>query len=670
MKLHRLLIVGVSVLTLSGVVSTQGNNTAEARLRAAMDKETVDGDLNAAVDGYKQVISQSGASRAVVAQALLRLGMTYEKQGSVEARKSYERIEHEFGDQPVVVRQATARLAAGAAAAKGPTLRQICAGDCNGAISRDGRWLLSARNGGLALRELDSTREARQVVLAPATGTVCCYGFSPDGRRIAYTLRLPGQGTSQVVVVNADGNNSRTVYQGGSFETWSSDGKRIIVTGGPSTRLLWVTVANGATQPIPASGWENLDIFKVSPDGRYIAFSGNRDTAVSENVFLVAADGSGETRVSSSPIYQEPIGWSGDGKYLLYSQSGGLPTTLWAVPITDGRVGGPAVLVKQFDNARVLPLETSASGTLYYLLQSAASDIYTAPLDPTTGKVTSVAVAVPTPTNGNNVSPRWSLDGRRIGYQTSAPGVRNAPQELHMISLEDGKDVRVAANLQFGGDGWCWSPDGNSILMNTLAGTRPNRFEPFRVNLATGESSAVFPGAAAYRLRNCSADLAPAFSGGAIRVRNIKSGDETELHRPKLMPPNNDALPKISHDGRMLAFLETLDPSTIALMVIPSNGGPTRELTRAKAPAELQVLFGFAWSPDDRYVYFLKRANRNAPHELFRIPAGGGAEENTGLRGADIRDIDISRDGRRIAFAIGAIRPEIWAMENFLPSLR
>jgi Tol biopolymer transport system component len=669
MKLHRILIANIVVVTLSGVVSSQVNNAPEARLRAAMDKETVDGDLNAAVDGYRQVISQGG-SRDVAAQAALRLGLAYEKQGSVEAQRWYEQIEREFGDPPAVVRQATARLAARAAAAKGPTLRQICAGNCAGAISRDGRWLLSV-NGGLSLRAVDSTREARQVVEAPATGTICCAGFSPDGRRIAFTLRLPGPtGDSQVVVVNADGSNQRTVYRGGSFEAWSSDGKRIVATGGPSMRLLWVTVANGATQAIPTFGWENLDIFTVSPDGRYIAFSGNKDESVNENVFVIAADGSGETRVSPSPIYQEPVGWSADGKYLLYSQSGGLPTTLWAVPIADGRVGGPAVLVKQFDNARVGMMDVSESGTLYYLLQAASSDIYTAPMDPVTGKVTSVAIAVPTPTNGHNASPRWSLDGRRIGYQTSAPGERNPPQELHMISLEDGKDMRVAASLQFGGDGWCWSPDGNSILMNTLAGTRPNRFEPFRVNLATGESSAVFPGAANFRLRNCSVDFVPGFSSGAVRVRNIKSGEETELYKPRLMPPNNDALPKISHDGRTLAFLETVDPSTVALMLIPSSGGPVRELTRAKAPLELQVLFGFAWSPDDRFVYFLKRANRNAPHELFRIPAAGGAEESMGLRGADIRDLDISRDGRRIAFAIGAIRPEIWAMENFLPSGR
>ena len=52
-----------------------------------------------------------------------------------------------------------------------------------------------------------------------------------------------------------------------------------------------------------------------------------------------------------------------------------------------------------------------------------------------------------------------------------------------------------------------------------------------------------------------------------------------------------------------------------------------------------------------------------------RVPASGGAEEVMGLQAADIRDLDISPDGRRIAFSLGAVgRQEIWAMDNFLPS--
>jgi hypothetical protein len=118
-----------------------------------------------------------------------------------------------------------------------------------------------------------------------------------------------------------------------------------------------------------------------------------------------------------------------------------------------------------------------------------------------------------------------------------------------------------------------------------------------------------------------------------------------------------------------VVFLESIDERTSAVMIVPSTGGTARALVRVTTPAEFQPLLGFAWSPDDRFVYFLRRANATAPHELFRVPAAGGAEEEMGLRGADLRDLDIAPDSRRIAFSIGAVgRPEIWVMENFLPT--
>ncbi len=139
---RRLLAVTAGALLLTGLAVSQKNTTPEAMLRAAMDKETVDGDLKAAIEQYKKVIAQKGASREVVAKALLRLGGAYEKQGSAEARPAYERVVREFADQAEAVQEARARLEAAPSKAGGKSLRQVCAGaDCDGTISPDGRYL-------------------------------------------------------------------------------------------------------------------------------------------------------------------------------------------------------------------------------------------------------------------------------------------------------------------------------------------------------------------------------------------------------------------------------------------------------------------------------------------------------------------------------------------------
>jgi len=104
--------------------------------------------------------------------------------------------------------------------------------------------------------------------------------------------------------------------------------------------------------------------------------------------------------------------------------------------------------------------------------------------------------------------------------------------------------------------------------------------------------------------------------------------------------------------------------------VISTDGGQARELVRLARPAEFQqTYFGFTWSPDNRFVYFLMRSDAKAPFELFRVPVAGGREEIAGLKLANLRDIDISPDGTHIAFSVGAVAlAEVWAIENLLPA--
>jgi Tol biopolymer transport system component len=661
MKLRRVLVLAAGILMLAGVAASQRSNTPEARLRAAMDKETIDGDLKGAIEEYKKVIGQRGVSRDIMARALLRLGQAYEKQGDAEARKVYERLTREFSDQTTVAQQAQARMAKAETAASGTALRQVCAGDaCSGFISPDGSLLVSFTGNVMSVREV-ATGKTKQLVTPPAGRRVCCTGFSADGKRLAYTLAPQGaNGDREVIVANIDGSDRRIIYRGGSLEDWSPDGRQVLVAS--ATKVLWVNVADGTTQDVPLSGWDNFDILKISPDGKYIALSGNKPPDTVENVYIMAADGSGETRVSRSTVYQEPVGWSPDGKYLLYGQYGrsNSSVTLWAVSVAEGKVAGPAVSIREFDGRDSLgPI--SASGTLYYRTLASGGATYTASMDPATGRITSIPAVIP---SGGPMA--WSADSRRIAYLANRGALQ---RELRTFSLDDGKDQRVPASPVFA-NSLCWPAGSDSILTNTTTGTPP-RFEPVRVNLTTGEISPVFPGSPSFRLWSCTDTLATSLDATAVRVRNLQSGAETELYRIK-RPVANYGMSKLSPNGRSIAFLESLDADTSALMVIPSSGGPVRELTRAKAPAKIQEIDGHAWSHDSRFVYFLKRDDSRSPYDLVRISVQGGAEERImGLREAELRGLEISPDGRMIFFGIAPFnRPEIWAMDHFLSTGR
>jgi Tol biopolymer transport system component len=98
-------------------------------------------------------------------------------------------------------------------------------------------------------------------------------------------------------------------------------------------------------------------------------------------------------------------------------------------------------------------------------------------------------------------------------------------------------------------------------------------------------------------------------------------------------------------------------------------GGNATELVRG-APGE-GIGAGLTWSPDSKKVIFVKGRrgddDRRGTSELWQVSAKGGEPEKLGLKYG--RQLRVHPDGNRIAFASGAMRREVWAMENFLPPL-
>ena len=91
----------------SATAAPQGYDKAEVAFKAAYEKEAVDGDLKGAITQYEKLAR--GSNRAMAAKALVRIGQCQEKLGSAEARKAYERVVREYGDQEEAVAEARRR---------------------------------------------------------------------------------------------------------------------------------------------------------------------------------------------------------------------------------------------------------------------------------------------------------------------------------------------------------------------------------------------------------------------------------------------------------------------------------------------------------------------------------------------------------------------------------
>ena len=206
------------------VAAPQTQDKAAVALKAAMDKEVLDGNLKAAIEAYKKLAQ--GKDRAVAAKALVRMGQCYDKLGDTESRKAFERVVREFGDQKEAVEAARTRLAAlgGGTAGKSVMARLVTAdiGDRYiWGVSRDGRYLLENDSRDIAGSQILSVRDVttgEDRIVARANSPVediCCNIISPDGKQLAYgNLVMNEKSRGELYVASINGSNRRILVSG------------------------------------------------------------------------------------------------------------------------------------------------------------------------------------------------------------------------------------------------------------------------------------------------------------------------------------------------------------------------------------------------------------------------------------------------------------------------
>lgn len=132
--------------------------------------------------------------------------------------------------------------------------------------------------------------------------------WSPDGKKIAFV------GNQGIMVMNPDGTG-RTVVTAGQAPAWSPDSKRIAYM---SDFDLYLIDVDG-TMPVQLTSGDPFDSQPAwSPDGRHIAFSRGF-----EEIHVIDVDGSNEHAVVAATRYDEANvspAWSPDGTRIVFSR--------------------------------------------------------------------------------------------------------------------------------------------------------------------------------------------------------------------------------------------------------------------------------------------------------------------------------------------------------------
>jgi Tol biopolymer transport system component len=500
--------------------------------------------------------------------------------------------------------------------------------------------------------------------------------ISPDGKQVIYSWVTPEYG-HEIRVVDTDGKTApRVVLRNSELHyiipwAWSPDGKAVVTLlsrGDDTNQLVWVSIADGSTRLLKSLDWRWPMNTSLSSDGRFLVYDLNQsENASQRDVFIMTADGKSESTLVRHPSDDYAPVWAPDGKSVLFASNRTGAVGLWSIPVADGKPAGPAELVKG-DLGQVTPLGCSRDGVLYYAEHRGMDDIYTAEIDPASGKLRGAPVRLVEHFVGRNSAPVWSPDGKSLAYFSNrdpgrAYGVGTS--EIVVRSIETGAERVFAGSKLSLRQSVRWTPDGRSLLiaakeadtrqrvlfnlLNVVNGqmrtiTRSNLTLPFPVFDPTGEKFLVAGGDQASNV-------------GRITQYDVANGEAREIYQaPQGWVLRNLA---ISGDGRNLAFsVANTQLRRNVIYTLAASGGEPREVARLEKAIARE---GLGWSRDDRHLLFV------SGDELFRVPAEGGEPQSTGLAEKGLSLISPHPDGSHIAYTVGQyLRIDIWTLENFL----
>jgi Tol biopolymer transport system component len=677
----------------------QNQDKAEVALKAAMDKEVLDGNLKAAIEQYRKIAATYRGNRSVAARALLQLGRCYEKQGDAEARKAYDQLVREYGDQKEPVAAARVRLAAleragGLRYPPGITLRKAWVGAIGvveGSPSLDGRHLsfVDWETGDLAVRDLvtgQNRRLTNKGTWKDSDEYADASAISGDGRQVAfawfnkekhYELRVMGMDGSQPRVVFSDKEVSYLEpYQ------WTADGKHILAylnLKAEERRFALIPAGGGPVRVLKTLAGL-IEYASLSPDGRFLVYGAPAQGDGKErDIFLLSVEGGQEIPLVRHPADDFNAIWMPDGKRVLFVSDRTGTNGFWVIDVVDGKPQGLPQLLKDGVGRRIRLNGFTRQGSLYYSLSTRTQDVHIAEVDSAAGKVLRQPAPVAARFVGSNSAPSWSPDGRRLAYysqRSDSRWVGGPTLVIHSVETGEERDVptrlvqEVLAPVR-------WFPDGKSVLVSAYESPKRDQVAFYRVDAQTGDHrlvrSSPGPGPAGAALSPDGKTLF-FFTGGEQKLwggvisRDIETGEEREITRVPFMGPDSGwTETAVSPDGRYLAFRRPVDESWTALMLVPAMGGELRELYRYRLQSEPEIYGELSWTRDGRNVLFVRSTGKNDMPELWRIPIAGGEPQRTGLSMEGMRIVAAHPDGRRIAFDSGkgtGAPGEVWVLEN------